>query len=375
MSAIEVVEVESTSQLRRFIDYPNVLYKGDPNYVSPLMSERLEFFDFIKNPFYRTARVKLFLVKQNGRLAGRIATCISFNHNEFHNEQAGFFGFFDCPDNYEVASVLLKTAMITLKREGMEKMRGPMSFSTNHECGFLVEGFDSPPVVMMPYNYPYLPKLAEQFGLKKIMDLLAYKLTNDVPIPERVRKVAERIQQRAKINLRSINMSDFDNEVRCINSIYCNAWENNWGFVPMTEDEFFYMARQLKKIIDPDLALIAEHDGQPVAFSLAVPDVNQALIHLNGRLLPFGLLKFLWHAKVRNKIDGVRTMMIGVLPQFRKRGIDSMLYVSTYLRGVEKGYTWAELSWILETNDLMRRGVEQMGAKLYKRYRIVEMPL
>ena len=375
MSTIEVVEVESASQLRRFIAYPNELYKDDPNYVAPLTSERLEFFDFKKNPFYRSAKAKLFLARQNGQIAGRIATCVNFNHNEFHGEQTGFFGFFDCPDNYEIASMLLKVAMITLKREGMEKMRGPMSFSTNHECGFLIEGFDSPPVVMMPYNQPYLPKLAERFGLKKAMDLLAYKLISDDPIPERIQTVADRIRQRAGITLRSINMSDFDNEARRINSIYRDAWEKNWGFVPMTEEEFFHMARQLKQIIDPNLVIIAEHEGKPVAFSLAVPDVNQALIHLNGKLLPLGLLKLLWHTKIRNKIDGARIIMLGVMPRFQKRGIDSMLYVSTYQRGVERGYTWAELSWILETNDLMRRGAEQLGAKMYKRYRIVEMPL
>ncbi len=375
MSAIEVVEVESASQLRKFIAYPNTLYKDDPNYVAPLTSERLEFFDFKKNPFYRSAKAKLFLAKQNGQIAGRIATCVNFNHNEFHGEQTGFFGFFDCPDNYEIASMLLKVAMITLKREDMEKMRGPMSFSTNHECGFLIEGFDSPPVVMMPYNQAYLPKLAERFGLKKAMDLLAYKLISNDPIPERVQTVADRMRRRAGITLRSINMSDFDNEARRINSIYRDAWEKNWGFVPMTEEEFFHMARQLKQIIDPNLVIIAEHEGKPVAFSLAVPDVNQALIHLNGKLLPVGLLKLLWHTKIRNKIDGARIIMLGVMPRFQKRGIDSMLYVSTYQRGVERGYAWAELSWILETNDLMRRGAEQLGAKMYKRYRIVEMPL
>ena len=375
MSAIEVVEVESASQLRRFIAYPNALYKDNPNYVAHLTSERLEFFDFKKNPFYRSAKAKLFLAKQNGQIAGRIATCVNFNHNEFHGEQTGFFGFFDCPDNYEIASMLLKVAMITLKREGMEKMRGQMSFSTNHECGFLIEGFDSPPVVMMPYNQPYLPKLAERFGLKKAMDLLAYKLTSDEPIPERIQTVADRIRRRTGITLRSINMSDFDNEARRINSIYRDAWEKNWGFVPMTEEEFFHMARQLKQIVDPNLVIIAEHEGKPVAFSLAVPDVNQALIHLNGKLLPVGLLKLLWHTKIRNKINGARIIMLGVMPRFQKRGIDSMLYVATYQRGVERGYAWAELSWILETNDLMRRGVEQLGAKIYKRYRIVEMPL
>ncbi len=375
MANIEVVEVESASLLKKFITYTNELYQGDINYVTPLISERKEFFNFQKNPFYRSARVKLFLALQGRQVTGRIATCINFNHNEYHHEKVGFFGFFDCPDDFEIASKLLKVAMITLKREGMDKMRGPMNFSTNHECGFLVEGFDSPPVMMMTYNHSYLPKLAERFGLKKVMDLLAYKLTSDDPIPERIQTVVDKMRVRSRINLRNINMSDFDNEARKINSIYRNAWERNWGFVPMTEEEFFHAAHQLKQIVDPNLVFIAEHEGEPVAFSLSLPNINQALAYLKGRLFPFGLLKLLWHTKIRNKIDGVRTIMLGVNQEFQKRGIDSMLYVSTYRRGVEKGYTWGELSWILETNDLMLRAIEQMGATLHKRYRIVEMPL
>jgi len=375
MANIEIVEVESASLLKKFITYPNELYQSDINYVAPLISERKEFFNFQKNPFYRSARVKLFLAVQGRQVTGRIATCINFNHNEYHHEKVGFFGFFDCPDDFEIASKLLKVAMITLKREGMDKMRGPMNFSTNHECGFLVEGFDSPPVMMMTYNHSYLPKLAERFGLKKVMDLLAYKLTSDDPIPERIQAVVDKMRVRSRINLRNINMSDFDNEARKINSIYHSAWERNWGFVPMTEEEFFHAARQLKQIVDPHLVFIAEHNSEPAAFSLALPNINQALSYLKGRLFPIGLLKLLWHTKIRNKIDGVRIIMLGVIPEFQKRGIDSMLYVSTYRRGVERGYKWGELSWILETNDLMRRAIEQMGARQYKRYRIVEMPL
>ncbi len=375
MATIEIVEVETTSQLKKFIAYPNHLYRDDPHYVAPLLSERLEFFNFQKNPFYRCARVKLFLAQENGQLKGRIATCVNYSHNEFHHEQVGFFGFFDCHDDYDVASKLLKVAMITLKREGMEKMRGPMNFSTNHECGFLIDGFDSPPMVMMTYNHRYLPDLAEKFGLKKVMDLLAYKLTKENPISERIQTVVDKMQRRSQVTVRNLNLSDFDNEVRRVDSIYRTAWEHNWGFVPMTEEEFFYMARQLRQIVDPNLVFIAENKNKPVAFSLALPDINQALVYLNGRLFPFGLLKLLWHTKIRNKIDGVRVVMLGVIPAFQKRGIDSMLYVATYRRGVQLGYTWAELSWILETNNLMRRAIEQMGGQVYKRYRIMEMPL
>lgn len=375
MSKIEVVEVESSSQLRQFILYPNELYKGDKNYIIPLLSERKEFFDFKNNPFYKTASVKLFLALRDGEVTGRIATCVNHAHNQFHQEQTGFFGFFDCPDDYEVAGTLLKVAMITLKKAGMDKMRGPMNFSTNHDCGFLIDGFDSPPTVMMPYNHPYLPKLAERFGLKKSMDLVAYLITKDKPISERIVKVVDKLASRTQITLRTLRMSKFNAEVERINTIYNEAWQNNWGFVPMNRDEFFHAARNLRQIVDPELVFIAEHQGRPVGWSLALPDINRALAYLDGRLFPFGFLKLLWHTKVRNKIDGIRMITFGVVPQFQKRGIDSMLYVKTYHRGIERGYKWAELSWILETNELMRSAAEQMGGTMHKKYRIVELPL
>lgn len=375
MAAVEVVEVESSSQLNTFIHYPNRLYKDDPNYVTPLTIERKEFFDPKKNPFFRIARTKLFLAMKGNEVVGRIATCVNFNHNDYHEEQVGAFGFFDCEDDYEVASTLLKVAMITLKREGMEKMRGPLNFSTNHECGMLVDGFDSPPVVMMTYNQPYLPKLLEKFGLKKAMDLLAFICRDDEPIPPRIARVSEKLMQRNSITIRALKMSDFKNEIQKVREVYNKAWQNNWGFVPLEEDEFNFVAQNLKQVVDPDIVFFAEHEGQPVAFSLALPDINQALIKLKGKLFPFGLLKLLWHTKIRNKVDGLRLITFGVIPEYQKRGIDSLMFYHTYTKGVAKGYHWAELSWILESNDLMVKGAEQMGAKLYKKYRIYEIPL
>ncbi len=373
--AVEVIQVESASQLDRFIEYPNQLYKDDPNYVVPLKSERKAFFDFKRNPFYRTARVKLYLAHRDRAIVGRIAICINFAHNEHHAEECGFFGFFDCIDDYEVAAKMLKVAMIELKRDGATTMRGPVNFSTNHECGFLVEGFDGPPVVMMPYNYPYIPRLAEKFGLRKAMDLLAYKMTKDSPFPDRLTRLVDRVKSRSGVALRPINMKDFQREVQLVRQVYNEAWESNWGFVPMTEAEFNHMARDLKQVIEPELVLVAEHEGRPVAFAMAVPDINQALIHLNGRLFPFGIVKLLWHTKIRNKVDGFRVITMGVVPEFQKRGIDAWMYYTLYRRGIELGYTWAEFSWILETNDMMRRAAEELGARVHRRYRIVEMPI
>jgi len=340
-----------------------------------LLSERLEFFDQKNNPFYRTATVKLYLAYRSGEVVGRIATCINYRHNDYHEEKVGFFGFLDTIDDYPIAQRLLKVAMIRLKQAGMEKMRGPVNFSTNHEVGFLVEGFGHPPMVMMTYNAPYQPKLVEQFGFKKEMDLLASRLSDETPISPRIQRVVEKMQERSNITLRNLRMKDFVVEVAVIREIYNQAWEYNWGFVPMDEAEFKYTAKNLKQIVDPDLVFIAEHEGKPIAFLLALPDINQALIRLKGKLLPFGILKLLWHTKVRNKIDSLRMITLGVVPKYQKRAVDSMLYIATYRAGVKKGYHWAELSWMLETNELVLRATAEMGAEVYKRYRIYQLPL
>jgi len=372
---VDIIEVSSSKQLDDFIMLPTKIYADEKNWVCPLISERKAFFDRKKNPFYRGAKIKLFLARQGGEYVGRIATCINFNHNEFHAEKVGFFGFFDTIDDYEVGAKLLKVAMITLKSEAMEKMRGPANFSTNHEIGFLIEGFDKPPMIMMTYNRPYQPRMAERFGLKKVMDFNAYLLTDQVPINERHVRLVNKLKDRFRIKIRTLNMSRFKEEVELVNRLYNLAWEHNWGFVPLPREEFDYTAKNLKEIVDPDLVLIATVDDKPAGFSLAVPDINKVLIDLKGRLFPFGFIKLLWNAKVKKKINGVRMITLGVVPEFQKRGIDSIFYVETYQRGIQKGYTHAELSWILETNELMNSAARNMGAKPYKKYRMVEMPL
>ena len=298
---VKIIEVESGKQLNNFIMFPFELYKDESNWVPPLISERKEFFDKKKNPFYRVAKTKLFLAEKDGTIAGRIATCVNYQHNEFHMDKVGFFGFFDVIDDYEVASKLLKVAMITLKKEGMEKMRGPTNFSTNHEIGFLIEGFDKPPTIMNPWNFPYLPKLAEQFGLRKVMDLHAYLITHETPISERQLRVVEKIKARSRIRISCLDFSKFDEEIILLNQIYNQAWEHNWGFVPMPKDEFFYTAKHLKDIVDPRMAFVAYVYDEPAAFFQAVPDIKHAHIKKNRRLLPNGRLKKKWHTKLRNK--------------------------------------------------------------------------
>ncbi len=375
MAEARIIEVDSPGLLKEFVLFPTRLYRKDPRYVRPLDSERIEFLSPDKNPFFRGARVKLFLALRDGETVGRISTCVYYAHNEMHEEQVGFFGFFDTIDDEEVGHALLKVALITLKQEGMEKMRGPASFSLNHECGFMIEGFDEPTVILMPYNRPYQPRMAESFGMEKVMDLNAYTMSRYDPQPERIWRVAERLAKRSRAIVRPVNLKRFDDEVELIRVLYNEAWEKNWGFVPMTDEEFRYTAVQLKQIIDPELSLVAMVDSKAVGFSLSIPDFNQALIHLNGTLFPLGALKLFWHTKIRRKVRGLRTITMGILPEYRKIGIDALMHMQTFKNGVRRGYETSELSWILETNEMMNSLAVSLGSRLYKKFRIVEISI
>ena len=253
----------------------------------------------------------------------------------------------------------------------MDILRGPTNFSTNEECGLLIEGFDSPPMVMMTYNPEYYIDFLEKYGFQKAKDLLDYVI-HENELSERFRQIAELIQKRKGVTIRPIRLKDFAREVDRLKEIYNSAWEKNWGFVPMTDKEFNHMAKDLKSIINPDLVLFAEVGGEPVGFSLALPDINQALKRINGRLFPFGLVRLLWYMK---KIDACRVVTLGIKAPYRKMGIDGLLNFETFRRGVEKGYQMGELSWVLEDNILMNRGLESLGARVYKRYRIYEKTL
>jgi len=252
-------------------------------------------------------------------------------------------------------------------------MVGPANFSTNHEVGMLIEGYDSPPFLMMTYNQPYYNDFVERFGLKKAKDLIAYRIDRQADIDPRLRRVAERVRTKEGVVFRSLNIKDFDAEVERLNDVYNQAWSKNWGFVPMSREEFRHMAKDMKQIVDPDLVFIAEVDGKPVGFSLTLPNINQALIFTDGRLFPTGLIKLLWHTKVKNKIDSVRIITMGIVPEYQKRGLDTLFYLETFDVGSSKGYRWAEMSWVLEDNVLMAKAIEYMGGEAYKTYRMYEM--
>lgn len=370
---IDLLEVENSSDLNTFIKVPFDIYRDDPNWVPPLISERKDFFNKSKNPFFRSAKTRLFLARKDSKYVGRIAICVNYSYNEFHESNTGFFGFFDCIEDYDVAELLFKVALIKLKAEGVDTMLGPCNFSTNHEVGMLIEGYDMPPVVMMTYNKPYYNDFAEKFGLRKAKDLLAMRIYADRDFDPRLVKMAERMKEREGVELRTIDMNRFDEEVELINELYNKAWAKNWGFVPLSKDEFRHIAKDIKQIIDPDIVLVAEVKGEAVGFSLTLPDINLALKFAKGRLFPTGLAKLLWHTKVKNKVDSVRIITLGILPEYQKRGIDTLMYLKTYEVANEKGYKYGEMSWVLEDNFAMVRAGELMGGVLYKKYRIYGM--
>jgi len=254
----------------------------------------------------------------------------------------------------------------------LDTLRGPANFSSNDDWGFLADGFDKPPVFMMPYNPRYYLNLAEQYGFTKAKDLLAYYMSDKTQIPEKAVRIAELVKRKHNIEVRTIDVSNFDSELQTVREIYNSAWSKNWGFVPMTEEEINHTADDFKKILDPDIVFLAFVDGKPAGFSLALPDLNPVFRAMNGKLFPLGLFKFLWHTKIKKSITGLRFLAMGVVHKYQKRGIDNIFYLDTYRNGTKKGYTWAELSWILEDNMLMNRVLTMIGAVPYKRYRLYD---
>lgn len=353
------------------------IYVGDPYWVPPLVMDRLKLMDEKKNPFYDHASAAFFLAERDGRIAGRIAAIVNHRHNEAHNEKTGMFGFFECIDDRDVAAGLFAVAEAFLRDNGMTAVRGPYNPSSNDEQGILIDGFDRAPVLLMTYNPRYYPKLIESCGYEKAMDLYAWMLDAGTSRSEKLARVSERIRERSHVTIRHFNKKDFNGEAEKIKQLYNSAWELNWGFVPLTDAEFDFMAKDLKQIYDPDFVLFAEKDGKTIGFSLALPDINQAFhagrsIPKNIFNLPVGIWKLLTKKK---RIDTLRILILGVLKEYRHLGIDALLYNETITRARAKGIKYGEASWILENNDPMNRACQMMNGVRYKRYRIYEKKL
>ena len=370
-AGITVAEVSSYRERRAFFLLPWRIYRGDTSWVPPLLLHVKESLDARKNPFYRYSKLKLFLARKDGVPAGRVAAIVNDAHNDFHGEKVGFFGFFECIDDPAVAAALLTSARGWVAGQGMEIFRGPANPSTNYDCGLLVNAFDRPPQVMMPYNPAYYAGLLEGYGLRKAKDLLAYRVVPETFTPD-FYKLADHLERRSGLSVRPLDMKHFEQEARLIREIYNNAWERNWGFVPVDDVEFFHLARQMKTILEPSLALIGFVQDRPAGFSLTLPNVNEALAAINGRLFPLGFIRLM---RAMKKIKSARNLLMGVLPGCRKLGLDIVFYKHTIEASLKLGYTEGELSWILEDNDDMRRVLEKIGAKVSKTYRFYEMPV
>jgi ribosomal protein S18 acetylase RimI-like enzyme len=353
------------------------IYDGDPYWVPPLEMDRLKLIDEIKNPFYKHSEVAFFVAEDNGKIIGRIAGIVNHNYNKFQGDKTGFFGFFECINDNVVASALLKEAEEFVRSKGMVSIQGPFNPSSNDESGLLINGFDSPPVLLMTYNPRYYIDLIERAGYMKAMDLYAWRLTTGSAKSEKLMRVTSRLQERKGVTIRSFNAKDFKGEVERIKRMYNSAWEKNWGFVPLNDEEFDFLANDLKQIYDPDIILFAEKNGEPIGFSLSLPNINESLTA--GLKIPKGVMNLpatAWNLLTKKKkITGVRILTLGVLKEHRGLGIDGMLYAETIKRAEAKGYSWGEASWILENNDPMNRALEMMNGEKYKTYRIYEKPL
>ena len=372
--ATRISEVRDRRELDLFIEFPWRLYpEAFPCWVPPLRRERRDFLDPRKNPFFEFGEVGFFLARDDrGEIVGRIAAIVNPRHNQTHGDRTGFFGLFECRDDPEAAGALIEAAGGLLRARGLTHLRGPVSLSLNDEAGLLTDGFDRPPMILMPYNPPYYESLLLGAGFRPGMTLFAYELGVPQTVPERLEQGARLALARGRFVVRPVRLDDFDAEVRRVHSLYTAAWSENWGAVPMTDGEFRHLAAQLRPVIDPDLCYIAEAGGQPVGFSLALPDFNQALRHANGQLFPLGFLRLLWNQR---HIDSLRIITLGVLKPWRRLGIDACFCAETCRHAIAKGLRRAEASWILESNRPMRRALEKMGFTISKTYRLYDRPL
>jgi len=366
---VEIAAVVGKKALHEFVELPFEIYRNDKYWVPQLRIAVKELLDRDKHPFYAGADAEFFLARRDGKVVGRIAAVINRNHDKFHDEKAGFFGFFESIDDVAVARALLETARKWVMDRGARFLRGPVNPSTNYECGMLVSGFDSQPMVMMAYNARYYPGLMDQVGLTKARDLYAYLSNANTIEMKKIDRVAAKALKTTGVRVRPIDMKNFQRDVERVWEVYGAAWQLNWGFIPMTREEFFLMGKEMKMILKPELVLIGEKDDRVVGFALALPDVNQALKPANGSLFPTGLLKILYYQRL---IRSVRVLALGVVEEYRATGLAAGFYATLVQNARKLGFGDCEMSWILEDNVLMNRSLEVMGAQRYKTYRIYD---
>lgn len=372
--SIEIREHVPGQDLNDFLRAARVVFDGDPSWIAPLDFEMRQRLTPGKNPFFERGELALFTAWRDGRLVGRISAQLDHEHLRLYQDRTGFFGFFDTLDDEEAAKALVDAAAKWLERRGMKRMRGPLSLTMNEEVGVLVEGFDTPPQIMMTHSRAWQDRVALSAGLEKAKDLFAWRF--DVgKIPERAEKAWAEVKAMPEVRLRSVDPSKMDRELRIILDIFNDAWKDNWGYVPATEAEAKKMGEDLRLILDRELAFIAEVDGKAVAICIALPNLNEVIRDFDGKLNPITVAKLIWRLKIKRP-KSARLMMLGIASEMRNQrryaGLSHALYVEIAKRGEKIGYEWGELSWTLEDNRPINLGIKSMGAKIYKKYRVYE---
>jgi GNAT superfamily N-acetyltransferase len=372
MIEIRKIDLAQSKQKKEFVNFDYEIYKGYEHWVAPLRMDVNTRLDVKKHPFYKLASIQCFMAYIDGKAVGRIAAIQNTPFNEYHACKTGFYGFFESIDNQEVANELFESARLWLQERGLETMQGPVNPSTNYEAGLLTEGFGDPPKIMMTYNPEYYVKLHDQYGLKKAMGLLAYKFSGENAIKnEKFLRVKDLVKERSKISVRHINLKNIKQEVENIKKIYNKSWENNWGFAPMSDAEINLMADELKMGVEPGFfPFLVNEKGEDVGLALALHDFNHIFKSFNGNLFPFNFIKLFTKKK---EIKWIRVVLLGILPEYRNKGLDSLLYYEIIKTAKEKGLLYAEASWILEDNPAMNRGLAVVNGEVYKKYGIYEM--
>jgi GNAT superfamily N-acetyltransferase len=369
MTNVEILRVNNRKQRKAFIDFPYRLYRHDPNWVPQFRLEQSEFLNPRKHPFYEHGEIIPMLALDQGKVVGRIAAIINGNHNRYHSEQTGFFGFYECIEDQRVSDALLRTAENELRKRGCREMLGPANPSLHDIAGLLTAGFDRPPMVMMPYNPRYYLSLLKGYGMEKRHGMFAYLLdTKKAIIPAKLASVKTALEKRG-FRLRHIDMGNFASESKHIERLYADAWGDNWGFVPMSEREFDHTATMLKLIANPDYVYFVEKDGEPVGFSVALPNINSILIDNRGGYLRPDIIYRLLRNK--RKVSYIRILLLGAAKRYQRLGLGAMMYIQYIEEARRRGLGGAEMSWVLESNKEMVKAAEILGGVRYKTYEMV----
>lgn len=365
---IEVTEALSKKDIREFIRFPYRIYENNPYWVAPLLKD-MRAWAKKKDPFFENGDLKWFLARRNDEVVGRIGVSYNKLFNERNNENSGFWGFFECIDEQEVANALFERAREESKAMGFDRVFGPCTPSPNHDFGLLVDGYDDAPRIMSTYNPPYYVKLVENAGMTYAKQLYAYKMTRDSVFNDKLQRGVELVKKRYKVNLRKLDKKNLDRDMGLIKEIWNNAWDDHWGFTPFTDSDVQKLKEDFQLMVEPDLILFAEMDGKTIGMVLALPDYNEKFITFKGKLFPFNFLKLLFGKK---DYKWLRIVLLGILPEYQKRGIDALFFEQIINTGMKMGFQYGDASWILEDNDPMNRGMKLANAEIYKKWNLYE---